>query len=316
MDAISVEERIKVLLRHGEQADARALLVDEYGARVLTLCRGMVRDPAAAEDLKQDTFERAFASMDEYRGEATMVAWLLRIARNRCVDHLRRDRHAPVTAFDPDDPPALDARDAAEVIAGLQRAEFALAVLDPDDRALVLLHHVHGVDYADLAASFGSTDGALRMRMSRALGAMRAELEAIERGSRKKRRSWIGRDAIWAAIVMTVLCVGSFGVYHGVVLPQREAQAALQRQLTELQEESAYAQAALEEAQRSGASDVELQRLRDELALAQANAQAAVSGDTASIMRSASRRAPSASGSRSTSTSTGGCMGPLCALMR
>ena len=48
----------------------------------------MVRDSRLAEDLSQDVFARAFAALDGFRGEASPRTWLLKIARNRCLDHL------------------------------------------------------------------------------------------------------------------------------------------------------------------------------------------------------------------------------------
>lgn len=120
----------------------------------------------------------------------------------------------------------------------------------------------------------------------------------------------------WVFGVIALLVIGGgAGVYYGVIVPQREAQAALQRQIEEMHAEATEAQAALAAAQQSGASAEEIQRLQDELAQARANQAAAASGDTASIMRT--RRTGGTSTSvRPTggSTSSGGCMGPLCGI--
>lgn len=319
MDAVDTDQRIRAMLRRGEQADARALLVAEYDAQVFSLCRGMVRDPIVAEDLKQDAFERAFSSLDDYRGDSSIVAWLLRIARNRCIDHLRRGRRQAVAPIDVDDPPEVDSRLASDLVAGLQRAELALDVLDPEERALVLLHHVHGVDYAELASSFDATEGALRMRMSRALARMRTELEAVDRMKRPRAGSRLTRTALWVALISVVVAVPGYGVYYGVIVPQREAQSALRREIEEMHAEAIAAQEALASAQTSGASAEEVQRLQDELAQARANQAAAASGDTASIIRTRRSVAGPDAGPRIRATGgasggSGGCMGPLCGL--
>ncbi|MBA3501278.1 MAG: sigma-70 family RNA polymerase sigma factor [Myxococcota bacterium] len=157
-----------------------AQLVRMYAADVFALCRAMVRDTALAEDLAQDTFARAFAALDGYRGEASPRTWLLKIARNRCLDHLDRAKRAP-WGRDPDPEPddhVMDQPAPYDLLANRDDAERAMNVLAETERALVVLHYGHGVGYPELADSFGLAQGAVRMRMSRALAKMRAALVA------------------------------------------------------------------------------------------------------------------------------------------
>jgi RNA polymerase sigma-70 factor (ECF subfamily) len=155
-----------------------AQLVRTYAADVFALCRAMVRDVALAEDLAHDAFARAFAALDGYRGEASPRTWLLKIARNRCLDHLARAKRAP-WGNDPDPEPddhVMDQPAPYDLLANRDDAERAMSVLAETERALVVLHYGHGVGYAELADSFGLAQGAVRMRMSRALAKMRAAL--------------------------------------------------------------------------------------------------------------------------------------------
>lgn len=155
-----------------------AQLVRMYAADVFALCRAMVRDAQLAEDLAQDTFARAFAAAAGFRGEASPRTWLLKIARNRCLDHLDRQRRAP-WGRDPDPEPdehVLEQPAPYDLIANRDDAERALVVLAETERALVVLHYGHGVGYPELAESFGIGQGAVRMRMSRALAKMREAL--------------------------------------------------------------------------------------------------------------------------------------------
>jgi RNA polymerase sigma-70 factor, ECF subfamily len=341
MNALELDERIRSLLASGEQASVRQLLVEHFDGKVGALCRGMVGNAVTAEDLKQDTFERAFAGLDSFRGESSVSTWLLRIARNRCIDHMRGSESRLVAPtgdgvanlVDDDD------RSAAEIVASLQRAEHALAVLDPEDRALVLLHHVHDMSYTELADTFGTKEGALRMRMSRALAQMREMLERADaraagadgaRGPlvRPTRSVRVPRAVLWVALASLV---GAFtGIWYGVIVPQKQAAAALQAQLEALEAEQRVAETSLAAAQASGASEAELQRLRDQLAQAQAAAAAGASGGVSGTSDGetvvASRRTVRRTGSTTTTTTTtttrasertsGGCMGPLCGLMR
>lgn len=168
------------LIARGDRKRAAALLVRDHAPAVLSLCRAMVRDPRLAEDLSQDAFARAFGALDGFRGEASPRTWLLRIARNRCLDHLDHARRAPWTAGDdePDDH-AADEAPPFDLLSRREDAERAMAALGESERALVVLHFGHGVGYPELADSFGLREGAVRMRISRALTRMRAALAPV-----------------------------------------------------------------------------------------------------------------------------------------
>jgi RNA polymerase sigma-70 factor (ECF subfamily) len=151
-----------------------------HAPAVSALCRAMVRDHVLAEDLAQDTFARAFASIDGYRGEASPRTWLLAIARDRCLDRLAHARRAPWGAdpdLDPDDH-VMDQPAPYDLLANRDDAQRAMAVLAENERALVVLHYGHGVGYPELADSFGIAQGAVRMRVSRALAKMRDAIAA------------------------------------------------------------------------------------------------------------------------------------------
>jgi RNA polymerase sigma-70 factor (ECF subfamily) len=166
------------LIADGHARRAATMLVERYAADVYALCRAMVRDARLAEDLSQDAFARALGALDGYRGEASPRTWLLKIARNRCLDHLDRARRAPWTGDDdePDDH-AIEATPPIDAMMRREDAERAMAALSEHERALVVLHFGHGVGYPQLADSFGLREGAVRMRISRALTRMREALE-------------------------------------------------------------------------------------------------------------------------------------------
>ena len=155
-----------------------AHLVRMYAADVFALCRAMVRDTSLAEDLAQEAFARAFAALGGYRAEASPRTWLLKIARNACLDHIARVKRAP-WGRDPDPEPddhVTDQPAPYDLLADRDAAQQAMAVLGETERALVVLHYGHGVGYPELADSFGLAQGAVRMRMSRALAKMREAL--------------------------------------------------------------------------------------------------------------------------------------------
>jgi RNA polymerase sigma-70 factor (ECF subfamily) len=162
-------------------------LVREHAAEVFHLCLAMVRDRPVAEDLAQDAFLKAFAALPQLRGEAR--PWLLQIARNRCLDHLRRQQRGPWTDAPEivQEGPADDSPLSAELLADRPRLARALAALPEQERAVVVLRFVHGFDYSEIASTFGIRSGAARMRVSRALARLRDQLEP--RAALRARRS-------------------------------------------------------------------------------------------------------------------------------
>lgn len=175
-----MEVELQAHLSRGDLRGAAERLVRAHGPDVLGLCAAMVRDRDVAEDLAQDVFARAFAALDGYRAEASSRTWILTIARNRCLDHLRRQHRSPwandAGGVDPDDHYADDAPLPAELLADRDDLARALAALGESERALVILRFGHGLEYSELAGAFGLREGTARMRVSRALARMRETL--------------------------------------------------------------------------------------------------------------------------------------------
>lgn len=181
-EAVEPATELHTYLKAGDLRGAGAWLVERHAHEVLGLCRAMVHDAATAEDLAQDVFGRAFAGLGAYRGEASPRTWLLAIARNRCIDHLRAEQRdpwrgaPPESATDPDEQP--DERPLPpDLIARRDQVASALAQLGEGERALVLLRFRHGLEYRELADVFGLREGTVRMRLSRALSRMRRALQ-------------------------------------------------------------------------------------------------------------------------------------------
>ncbi len=173
------DEELHRLLDAGDLRGAGTWLVKRYAHEVHGLCSAMIRDRLTAEDLAQDVFSRAFSALPSYRREASSRTWLLAIARNRCIDHLRSQGRAPFSDVEPSDAPD-ESPLTSELLSHRADVLRALAALDEGERALVILRYRHGLSYDELANVFGLRAGATRMRVSRALSRMRAALERVE----------------------------------------------------------------------------------------------------------------------------------------
>lgn len=154
-----------VLALRAKAGDRRAL--DEFvritSPDVHQLCR-YLGFPADADDLMQETFERALKALHRYRGDGPARSWILSIARRVCVDATRRavrgrrllervEAHAAVD-------PHWD-RSWFEVLE-------LLAGLDPDRREAFVLTQLVGLTYEEAAAVVGCPIGTIRSRVARA----------------------------------------------------------------------------------------------------------------------------------------------------
>jgi len=94
-DSISKSERdsrlVKQILESGNRA-AYAQLMDEYFEKVYSRMLKMTSQPGDAEDLTMEAFNKAFSKLDQYTPDFAFSTWLYRIAKNNCIDHLRRNK--------------------------------------------------------------------------------------------------------------------------------------------------------------------------------------------------------------------------------
>lgn len=140
--------------------------LSQYEAAVYTYFRRMGRQPADAADLTQDTFVRALVGVERFRGDSSYRTWLLGIARNLDREWIRRSYRTAIVTDELDGLVSGEADDAVAV-------GDALARLPRDDRELLVLAHVEGLDSKEIAHLLGISDAATRQRLSRAAAAFR-----------------------------------------------------------------------------------------------------------------------------------------------
>jgi RNA polymerase sigma-70 factor (ECF subfamily) len=153
---------------------ALARFVGETQGDVWRLCAHLV-DPAAADDLTQDTYLRAIPALRRFRADAPARTWLLAIARRACAAEIgvrSRDRRLTARlAAAPDralgQPPAEPGAEAA--------VGELLAALQSERRAAFVLTQLLGCSYAEAAAVCGCPVGTIRSRVARA----REDLDAM-----------------------------------------------------------------------------------------------------------------------------------------
>jgi RNA polymerase sigma-70 factor (ECF subfamily) len=143
---------------------------------------GVTRDPDLAADTVQDTVVRALERRPQYRDDAPLAHWLIRIAHNLIIDHARRtNREIPVDAVEHDwrdDTFTVDAEAVIEHAATRAELLDALARLPFIYRSMVVLHDIEGLRVADVAAITDVALPAAKQRLRRGRMALVSALAA------------------------------------------------------------------------------------------------------------------------------------------
>lgn len=167
------------------------LLFARWSAPLLRHLERMVREPATAEELLQETFLRVFRARERYEPQARFSTWIYTIATNLALNELRRPhrRSAHRSAGEDADPDGRNAPLAlesgsppADAVTHARRVgvdvEAALAALPERQRAALLLVAVEGLSYAEVAESLDTTEKSVKALVHRARVALAEQLEA------------------------------------------------------------------------------------------------------------------------------------------
>lgn len=152
--------------------DAAATLFARHWARARRAALAVTGSDAAADDVAQDAFERAFAGLSRFDASRPFGPWLHRIVVNRAIDLARRDRR--LVRLDHAPPEALAAWEADA--SGDPAVLEALAALSPERRAVIVLRHLLDYRPPEIAEILGVPVGTVNSRLGRALDEMRDRL--------------------------------------------------------------------------------------------------------------------------------------------
>jgi RNA polymerase sigma-70 factor (ECF subfamily) len=140
-------------------------------------------DRAAAEDLAQETFVKAYLKLAAFDTTRRFSSWLFRIAHNAAIDAMRRSRTAVVISGDPEEIESLSdaasvesARDPAETAALGRALDEALRSLRPEHRAAIMLRYEEGLSFEDIAHVLGVAEATARSFVHRARKQLAARL--------------------------------------------------------------------------------------------------------------------------------------------
>jgi RNA polymerase sigma-70 factor (ECF subfamily) len=178
------------LVESAQAGDPQAFetLVQRYKVRLTRYLSLLIRDPADADDVVQDTFIRAYMALNNFRGEASFSTWLFRIGLNVAKHNLaKRGRQLP-RASDPGDDEGganegggetdFDTPEAKmETQEILVLLEEALARLPEEQRTSFELRELEGLSYEEIATQMDCPVGTVRSRIHRARDTLAAALK-------------------------------------------------------------------------------------------------------------------------------------------
>jgi RNA polymerase sigma-70 factor (ECF subfamily) len=138
--------------------------------------RSIVRDSHEAEDITQNVFAKLMTAIHKYeQREVPFAAWILRVARNMTLDHMRARRQIPFEEVRTDD-------NGYEQV-GFERSQClrdALSMLPQEQREVLVLRHIAGLSPSEIATRLGKTEGSIHGLHHRGRGALQQALRDMD----------------------------------------------------------------------------------------------------------------------------------------
>ncbi len=180
------------LMERYRDGDVRAFesLLTRHERGIFNFIYRVVRDRELANDLMQDCFMRVVKNAGSYSRKAKFTTWLYTIARNLCIDALRKGRFRRVTSLDAPMGEDSDSRPLVETIAGVSddgfdhtdrtelsaRIEAAVSQLSDEQREVFVMREVMQLQFNEIAEVVGVSENTIKSRMRYALENLRLRL--------------------------------------------------------------------------------------------------------------------------------------------
>jgi RNA polymerase sigma-70 factor, ECF subfamily len=165
-------------IARAKEGDMSALhfLYIRYADDVYGYVNSIVRDHHEAEDITQNVFAKLMTAILKYeQREVPFTAWILRVARNAALDHVRGRRQVPVEE--------VRTSDEGHSQTGFERSQSlkeALEMLPAEQREVLILRHIAGLSPGEIADLLGKTEGSIHGLHHRGRGALRAGLRELD----------------------------------------------------------------------------------------------------------------------------------------
>jgi RNA polymerase sigma-70 factor, ECF subfamily len=181
--AVEDERSMVLAARRGDEEAFRGLY-EAYRDPVWRLINGLIGDPVQAQDVLQNIFLKAFRGLAGFRFQSGLFTWIYRIARNECLNHIRKREAAlvPLRAIvgsldEIDGRAAFDAQRARR-----DELREAVARLPFKMREVVVLKYMQDLSYHEMSRVLGCPPGTVASRLARALAELEMRLRTSGEG--------------------------------------------------------------------------------------------------------------------------------------
>jgi RNA polymerase sigma-70 factor (ECF subfamily) len=170
-------QMVQRAVAHAKDGDAEGVhfLYVRYAADVLRYVNSFVKDHHEAEDITQNVFAKLITVISQYeQKDVPFTAWILRVARNAALDHLRARRAVPVEE--------VRLADGNHAQLGSERSRdlrHALEQLPEDQREVLVLRHIVGLSPVEIADTLGKTESSIHGLHHRGRRTLRSRLQAL-----------------------------------------------------------------------------------------------------------------------------------------
>ncbi len=142
-----------------------------YHLKVRKYCHTILKDKETAGDMMQDTFIKVSSHLAKLKNAPTFVGWLFQIARNLCLDHIKRQSKTKAARIEE----TLDLADEIIDLEDLEAKEFQITLmeilineLNEQDKKMLKLKYVDKISIKGIQAEFELSESAVKMRLARA----------------------------------------------------------------------------------------------------------------------------------------------------
>ena len=189
----AADEQLVAAARDGSD-EAFEVLFRRYRDRVVGYVRGMVSDHGRAEDIVQEAFMSALRSLRRTDQEIVFRPWIHEIAKNACIDHLRRAKRAQEVSIDSDDFSPVEESRISQASTGtdatvarrneLESLRMAFHDLPRTQHEILVMRELEGLSYDSIGSRMGLTRGAVESLLFRARRRLRDGFDEIDTGAR------------------------------------------------------------------------------------------------------------------------------------
>lgn len=170
--------------------EAFRVLVEKYQTKILRLVLQIVYSKEDAEDIVQESFVKAYLSLESFRGESSFYTWIYRIAFNMAIDFKRKVARRGGDAFELSDiesgkavPSNINSDLPIDTVYRKEQSSLinkALNSLSEEHRTVIVLREIDGLSYDDIAQITGATLGTVMSRLHYARKKLQSALDEIK----------------------------------------------------------------------------------------------------------------------------------------